>query len=440
MWRLIGLLFAVIVSCGFEHGTYVAPYIGNVVTRSNAPDGLDTVNTLMMSRAGFIVRSALVSPKVVIANFASHVADYIQLAPGNAATVKASIEYPLGVCTPFLFSGSATGSVPNSDVLVSDALSISAPVGATAWYREWRQSAGGIVLNGLVNGTQAIPGNPMGDATKVGTSGVADQTTSCDTITDSGGGLFHPPLALIDATTKPSVCILGDSVADGAGSGPNRVGDSGAIMRSIGPAFSYINIANDSSTAAVFNTNANTVKKVFAYCSHLVVEWVNDINNGATLGQFETSLNTVYSTFSAYPKNPSTATIFQTTNTPHTTSTDSWATTANQTVTATESVRVAFNDALRAGSFGPNGGMFDLDSALETALDSGLWKAGTSFPQCGAPGYWTTEGVHPYDCAATWTANSNVIDWTRIHYPYLLNRDLDPASNDNGPVGLDKVA
>ena len=26
------------------------------------------------------------------------------------------------------------------------------------------------------------------------------------------------------------------------------------------------------------------------------------------------------------------------------------------------------------------------------------------------------------------------------HLPYLLQRDIDPASNDNGPVGLDKAA
>lgn len=100
--------------------------------------------------------------------------------------------------------------------------------------------------------------------------------------------------------------------------------------------------------------------------------------------------------------------VWQTTVTPSSTSTDVWATVASQTVTGNNPTRVAFNDwirdgapmiggvgavtgttdpaAIRAGATGHSlKGFIEVTDTVESARNSGLWKAGTL----------TDDGVHP---------------------------------------------
>ena len=417
--RMIFIVLVLLVCPGWSRG--VQPFVGEVATRASVPDTFDATKTQMMSRSGHFARNDIKSLQIVLANFASTSPTFSEEAPGNSATVTASIEYPAGSCHQVTFSSSSTGSVPNAGSLVSDALTVIIPNGSKFWVRIYQTSAGGVVYNAFLNGTQFVAGNPMGDAVHLGTSGISDQTTTCDTITDNSDGGFHPPFAIIAKLSLPALCLLGDSETEGADSGPDSNGNSGAIMRSLGPSFSYINLSVDGTSAAVFNTNANAIEAAFQWCSHLNVEFVNDIANGASLPTIEASLSTIYSTFTNYTKNSASATIFQNTAPPRTTSTDSWATLANQSTQSFESVRVSFNTALRNATFGPNGGYFDFDQPLESSLNSGKWNAGGGFPACtsgsGNATDWTTDGVHPASCGSNVVASSGVFVLSRIHYP-----------------------
>ena len=77
--------------------------------------------------------------------------------------------------------------------------------------------------------------------------------------------------------------------------------------------------------------------------------------------------------------------VYPTTFTPRTTSTDAWATTANQTVCVSEAVRVQINDFIRSTP-APCSGFLDVADIAETARNSGKWKvAGVA---------WTNDGIH----------------------------------------------
>ena len=67
--------------------------------------------------------------------------------------------------------------------------------------------------------------------------------------------------------------------------------------------------------------------------------------------------------------------------------------------------------------------------ALTYEMLTGTW--GVSFPDSFGASHTEGGGV-----AATWTSNAA----RNIALPYLLNRDLDPASNDNSPAFINAAA
>ena len=75
--------------------------------------------------------------------------------------------------------------------------------------------------------------------------------------------------------------------------------------------------------------------------------------------------------------------MYQSTVTPFTSSSDGWASTANQTASAGSTERITFNDAVRAGISGLLG-YFEVADQVESARNSQKWKV---------PGY-TTDGIH----------------------------------------------
>ena len=130
----------------------------------------------------------------------------------------------------------------------------------------------------------------------------------------------------------------------------------------------------------------------------------NDVANGRTLAQLQADSVATWTALGAKG-----AKVFQCTITPKTTSTDGWATKANQTpVFAAGGVRDTYNDWLRTGasttingvtvtvgmSGHPLTGVIDASPAVEDTTDSHYWKS---------PG-WTTDGGHPtaqgYDALA----------------------------------------
>jgi lysophospholipase L1-like esterase len=137
---------------------------------------------------------------------------------------------------------------------------------------------------------------------------------------------------------------------------------------------------------------------------------VNDLVAAASVATVEQNMSTLWQNLSKFG-----ARVWQTTITPKTSSTDTWATTGNQTAFANNSNRTTVNDwiragaplnaslapvaigtagALLAGSSGhPLTGYFETADQVETARNSGIWKVGSVYTTDG-------NGLHPSSTGA----------------------------------------
>jgi hypothetical protein len=409
---VILLPVSALLLAGWTHGHGATTYDGIVATRGSAPSVQDS-HTQVMSRVASFTRSAVTQIKIITPNWYAG-----ENTPGATATLTASIEYPVGVCTQLKWSTATSVTVSDGGQVTSDYATLSIPTNTQFWIREYMTNASGVPVDAYQGQNLAL-----GDALILGNSGVVDQTVSCGTVTDGGTFESLAPLAIIAPITAPSVCILGDSIALGVDNAhtPNSTGDSGAIAPSIAPSFGYSNMGVNGDTASTFASTLNTNRRaVLSYCSHLIVEYgTNDFSfGGSSVAQLQTDLTTIYG-FA-----PVGTVTFQTTLFPRTCSTDSWATTTNQSPEGTgscnlssnfESKRATFDAALIGGTFGPNGGFFDPDSVVGTGTNNSLWRAGAGFPTCNP---WTDDGVHPNTCSYyTVLQSSGYIDLSRIHRP-----------------------
>lgn len=313
---------------------------------------------------------------------------------GGSAQFRASIEYPAGTFTQVLFSGVATGTAADNTTLISDEVTVSIPEDAQFWVRIWCDASVGIAFlnSGGISPTTSVCANAasgydLGEALAFAASGISDQTMS-GTITATTTSATAPivcPVAILGYTSRASVYILGDSRAFGAGDTFDSAGDTGEVARSIGGDLGYINAGcyGDRSDNYILS-HARRVE-LAQWCSHIVCEMgINDLRSGSggnsTAAALETRLQTIYGYFTGTP-------IYQTTVGPRATSTDSWATTANQTTDSNNAARVTFNDDVRAG-LATVEGYFELADCIESARNSGKWKV-----TGGANGY-TTDGLH----------------------------------------------
>lgn len=382
----------------WTHGSAATVYDGLVATRGSAPSAL-RAETQAMARTAVFTRSAVTQIDAIIPNWHSG-----EVAPGSDATDTAAIEFPAGVCTPFKLVGATTFTSPNGGQVRVRAI-VSIPANTQIWYRIWTSNPSGIVVDAFQGQNLSL-----GDALVVGSS-VPDQTASCTPVVDGGTFESIAPLALIAPITAPSVCILGDSIALGVNNdhSPNSNGDNGEIAPSIAPSFGYSNMGVNGESASAFVSTHTNRAAVLPFCSHVIVEYgTNDIELlGNTVAQLEANLTTIYGLA------PVGGVSFQNTLIPRVSCTGNCSTLAEQTPVASESKRVAFNTALRAASFGPNGGFFDPEPVVGTSTNNSLWKAGAGFPACNP---WTDEGVHPNHCSYyTQLQGSGYIDLSRIH-------------------------
>jgi hypothetical protein len=352
----------------------LAPYTGAVATRGYVPDLTNGGSQQSMMRSIHVARDTITSLQVVYGNWYA--------IPGGAETglassmsVTASIEYPVGTFTQVTFNNSATGSIASGATIVSDPVSVSIPRGAQFFVRSWKNSASGIIYTNTPANVSA------GEAFLFGAT--TPDLTMGGTVTDGDGGSnMSGPLAIIGTTTRPSVFISGDSRAMGLKDTPDIPADDlGDIARSVGPSFSYINAGISGDTVNAASTNYTKRLALSQYCSHIVVNYgVNDLFAGRTAAQVQSSLTTLYGLFGGKP-------IIQATIEPETTSTDSWATTVNQTKVGWDSVRITVNNWIR--SVPPlTIGYLEVADVYETARNSGLFKVN------GTANYFTSDGVH----------------------------------------------
>jgi hypothetical protein len=284
-----------------------APYLGQVATRSAVSNFFYAPNTQMNSRSSHTMRSAVSSFQVVLPNWYVAHSTFTEVGTGAAATITASIEYPIGTFTQIKFSGSATGTIPNGQNLTSDPIALSIPANGQFFVRVfWQNSAGTILLyDGTPVGiaTDFMAENYTGEALDAAASGLSDLTMG-GTITESNTyySAFRP-VAIIAMITKPSVLLLGDSRQQGyqnnVGSGSAANVPQGEWAGSIDPLFGYINAGIPADQANLFvASHANRVA-LGQYCSHIGCEYgINDLDlSSLTSAQLISAIQSIINLF-----------------------------------------------------------------------------------------------------------------------------------------------
>jgi len=296
-------------------------------------------------------------------------------------TVKAAVEYPALTIRPVSFrSGQDTAVLGIANgLLYSDPIMVDIPSGTTFHTRTFCD----VAASGFAYvGDQISTG--FGDACESSTDKAWSGTVTHNT------SKAVTPVAILGYTadsTKP-IFLVGDSIAAGSGyTGSNQGFVRYRIWNYPGLVVPYpmIYVPKPSQSAISHwgDTKRNIRGQLAGHCASVLCTLsVNDL--GAVLATMQTAFLELWGFFDALGLK-----VWQTTMTPFTTSSDSWVTASNQTVTANEAIRVQFNNWIRSTP-APLTGYFEVADTVEVnssdvfTRNGGRWKAA-----------WTGDGVHP---------------------------------------------
>ena len=386
------LLLGIGSSAG-SNGSAPAPYTGQVATRTYLPDDVNLTNKQLRARTIHTAVDAITSMTLVFPNFYvdgfGAGATYQELGPGASSTLTAAIEYPLGTAGTAVTCPS--GGVIANISTITCTWTGNIPAGSLFAVRVFYTNTGGVVfsLGGVGVGLGNVPGNfQLGDVLDAAPSGLTDNTTNGGAYTATSGTSSYGPMIIAGTTLLPSVLTIGDSKAYGEDDTGDSSGDVGEVARWISPFFANANWGIRGRDAGQFVANC-TIQCSFAnYFTHLINEdGINGFIHGqsaATVATNETALGNKFPTLTKYI----------TTILPSATTTDNYATLANQTL-PTYSAGVATENTRRRTSPAPFVGFFDSAAAVESSQNSGLvavQSGGT-----GALGYYNSaiSSVHP---------------------------------------------
>lgn len=370
-------------------------YTGLVATRCKAPTAGGFTPKSHMARTIHTARSAITQIGAAFANW--YCSGTAELPGGGPCTITASVEYPLGgTITRLTFGGSNTGTANDFCTLASDLVTLAIPAGAQFAIREYRiyAGAGAVCFTGFTGNSSIGPDSAAGDCYVY--TGAVDLTGSSGSFASTDSVSYAPPVAVFGPTTAPCYALIGDSRVEGYQDTPNGNLYVGELARAVGPLRAFTNLAKyGESVSTVAGTGfAQRAAIAAKYCSHIICNYgVNDLFSGTSAPQLLKYLTGLRQQFPAQW-------FYQTTIDPETTSTDSWATTTNQTTvnSGDETAREQVNNFLRSG-IGCFDGVFDTSSVVESGLNTGKWKA---------PGY-TADGVHGNATSYGLIASSGVI-------------------------------
>lgn len=390
--------------------TFLTNHLGFIATRASTPLGNpNTGITQWTCRTYHVATDNISALKIALPNYTSYTT-FSEKAIGGAATVTASIEYPANTLTKITFNGSSSGTISDGGTLISDLISPSTPipVGTPFWIRiYWTNSAGIIYSNNGLSGNAAYEGYEV--------SGT-DQTMNASwTPTTTFAYNVYFPSAIIGYTKNPSVLILGDSRAEGQGDTMDTQELSG-YERIVGKYYGYSNQAvpgesfsGNSVTDAGWN-NHHTQRMLLApYATHVISNYgINDIQGAQSTSNIETWMTNMAGLF--------TIPVYGATMETITTSTDNWATLANQTFNGTGNTkRITINTDLRNHAIPKLSGYIEIADTTESSRNSGKWAVS------GTAGYYTTDGIHA-------SQNGNILYGNSVSIPISPSGNLSSAN------------
>lgn len=215
----------------------------------------------------------------------------------------------------------------------------------------------------------------------------------------------HLPFLLGYALSEQQVCFgVGDSVLAGFADtqSVNGAGGRGPFQRAMtdGAGSDAVCAANFSvSGIRTDNYNSNTAWAYWCQFANTAIEetGINGINSGQSLSTMQGYYNTLWPTLLSN----GIENIIRTGISPVSSSTDSWATTANQTVSAnyqTGGVAGQLNSWFQT-QVGGSLARYTVLSSIADTIDTRKWIVN------GAANYATQDGTHPLNAANGWAAN-----------------------------------
>lgn len=318
----------------------------------------------MNCRCPVIFRESVTSVQVGIPTWSSSGASFT----GNS-TIKASIEYPSGTMTQLLWSASATNTQAGGLNTLSDACAVTIPAGALAWIRIYFANTNGIPV---YFNTASLNGGGYENG-----AAVTDKSMS-GSIGGTGAAVFNPAL-IVARTKKRAALLLGDSIMQGEHDAVDYTNLIGIVDRNVGQWIGTLNCGEGGQTRQGFIASHTPHLALAQYFTDVVLQYnANDVSGGRTVAQMLADDQTIIGYFPG-------KIIHQLTGTPQTTTTDAWATVANQTSSVT-TVHNDINDAIRRYQPGVHN-VIDVARVVESTIDSRKWTLADGVP--------TSDGVHP---------------------------------------------
>lgn len=321
-------------------------------------------------RYAHVMKTEARSLQIVFANFYPTVTT--ESSNANDITVSVTIEYD-GLIQRLHFDGQRTKTISQGGMVITDPVWKDIPEGATFYTRTWVSVPvdGNTYPQGLGLVGSLGEGKSVGDLTlSAGAAGVS---------TESGYG----PTAIVGVPTDPNAiafALVGDSMVGDAN------GDGWPVL-AVQDNYGYSILSRPGSDVTTMQQNSGNAyrMRLMKYFTHAICTWgSNDWNLPSTFAVQEGYVKDLWRSLQAMGLN-----VYQSTTCPRSTSTDNWATLANQTVYAGNSYntkRATFNAKLRTGAYGSLGvNVLDVAALIETAPDaSGVWRAA-----------YTGDGIHP---------------------------------------------
>ena len=341
--------------------------------------------------------------------------------PGaNPITLKASIQDQSGIY-PIYFAGQRTVTLQPGQFVLSDMLPLSITNQEVLHSRTMVSVApGGTWMEGQV---YQLPDE----------GGLLNQGDVVDTVNAPGNlGYGYLPFAVYGdvPVALPVVAFIGDSIFSDYSAilspSTNSLYDQPYVQQAFGPGTNFgsgiphIQLSMQGDSLNVFVNASNRLMRTLLWqgANYAIVGLgVNDVP-GYTLPEMQANATAVWQIFAA-----SGIKVWATTLTPHTTSTDNWATLSNQTPLASESVRVGFNNWVRTTPY-PLAGYFEVADKAESSRNSGLWNTN-----------YTLDGLHPKGAAAA-VALASAISTNAFSTPLALSSTvIFPAALGNNFYG-----
>lgn len=401
-------------------GSVAAPYLGQVATQCRIPTTvLAGGNTQVMSRTRHIARSSFNGLQAIWPNWICGTNNGgLESGPGGSATITAALIYN-GVAYQFTWSGSTSVVVADkSNTPLSDPIQVSISEGDAFFIHTYYVNSVGVLHEGGGTNTESLDAT-NGEVFRRAASGLADQTmTVTPPIGGTGSTAFrYGPIALVATTRKPSVLIIGDSIAQGerssaygtpaAPAAAGEDGDKGIIARALGRSLAYIQVAQGGSQLNNFmSTGDRALRMTLApYVSHVLTNHGrNDIRNGARTAAQVAAQMTEFAALFPGKK------VFCGTLVPTTTGAWTLADGSDQTVSTTNSWNTQsalYNGLVRAGIAGISG-YFEYVFAACRPGDESKWFAD------GTVALMTDDGTHPSTFAEQRIRSFAVLDTNRI--------------------------